>query len=134
MDYRTIFLMGVDHFNSRRFWDAHESWEELWLEAETDVEQFLQGLIQVAAAYHHIQRGTLRGAGRLFDAALRRLDPFPLIYSGIDRASAIEDARADREWVLARLRGEDIARPTESYPRLLVVNEKISPAPPKTPW
>ena len=63
-DFKTFFLEGVHNFNSRKFWEAHESWETLWLAAESDLEQFLQGLIQVAAAYHHVQRGTYRGAPR----------------------------------------------------------------------
>ena len=49
------FLEGVERFNAAEFWNAHESWEILWLVAETDLDQFLQGLIQLAAAYHHLQ-------------------------------------------------------------------------------
>ena len=37
--------------------------------------RFLQGLIQLAAAYHHAGRGTNRGGIRLFDAALEKLAP-----------------------------------------------------------
>jgi uncharacterized protein len=36
-------------FNSRQFWEAHEAWEEAWLEEDGDVRLLLQGLIQVAA-------------------------------------------------------------------------------------
>lgn len=73
--FREKLLEGVDLFNRKEFWHAHESWEELWLEAGTDLHQYLQGLIQLAAAYHHVKRGTTRGAVRLFDAALKRLEP-----------------------------------------------------------
>src|SRR4051812_50031275 len=88
---------GVDLFNRQEFWHAHESWEELWLEAGTDLHQYLQGLIQLAAAYHHVKRGTTRGAVRLFDAALKRLEAFPGIHCGIDRGSAVAAAQRDRE-------------------------------------
>src|SRR2546422_7625749 len=98
-DYKTHFLQGVHHFNAHEFWDAHESWETIWLVAESDVEQFLQGMIQLAAAYHHVKRGTFRGAVRLFDAALRRLAPFPLDWSGIDRRAAEESARRHQEMI-----------------------------------
>lgn len=90
-------LEGIEHFNSRRFWEAHESWEEIWLVAEGDERQFLQGLIQLAAAYHHVQRGTLRGAVRLFDSALRRLNSLPPSYGGVDRCGAVASAARDRE-------------------------------------
>src|SRR6185369_8517912 len=95
--FKEKLLEGVHHFNSRDFWEAHESWEELWLEAQTDLHQYLQGLIQLAAAYHHVKRGTTRGAVRLFDAALAKLEVFPLTHCGIDRALAIAAAQRDRE-------------------------------------
>src|SRR5258707_11942703 len=100
-DYASHFLEGLDRFNARRFWDAHEAWETIWLVAESDVEQFLQGMIQLAAAYHHVKRGTYRGAVRLFDAALRRLAPYPRRWSGIDRTAAEEAALRHRERVTA---------------------------------
>ena len=131
-DYAALFLQGVTHFNNREFWHAHESWEELWLAAETDVEQFLQGMIQLAAAYHHVQRGTHRGAVRLFDAALRRLAPFPSDFSGIDRAPLEEAARRHR----AQFEGADAdERLHESqYPRLTLSGAEKSAMPPLDPW
>src|SRR5437588_11561444 len=100
-DYRKYFLEGVAHFNAHEFWEAHESWETIWLVAESDIEQFLQGMIQLAAAYHHVKRGTHRGAVRLFEAALRRLEPFPRRFSGIDRSAAEETARRHRQRIVS---------------------------------
>src|SRR5207237_1886042 len=116
-DYRTHFLEGVQHFNNHEFWNAHESWETIWLVAETDVEQFLQGLIQLAAAYHHVKRGTHRGAVRLFDASLRRLAAFPVRWSGIDRGAAEEAARRHREKVA--LSSEIV--PAAEFPELILL-------------
>ena len=70
-----------------------------WLAAESDLEQFLQGLIQVAAAYHHVQRGTYRGAPRLFAAGLKRLEAFPLIHCGLDRTDVDAAARRHQAWL-----------------------------------
>jgi uncharacterized protein len=95
--HRSALVAGVEQFNAHRFWHAHESWEVPWLKAEGDPRTFLQGLIQLAAAYHHVQRGTFSGGVRLFDAALRRLGSFPEGYGGIDRAEAVEAAAGHRE-------------------------------------
>jgi predicted metal-dependent hydrolase len=127
--YRPGFLAGVEHFNSREFWEAHESWEELWLEAESDLHRFLQGLIQLAAAYHHIKRGTYRGAARLIDAALTKLEIFPLRFCGIDRAEAESFARRDRE----RAVREEVLAESE-YPQLRLIDENESPIPPRDDW
>ena len=65
-----LFAEGVAHWNAERFWDAHESWERLWLTLEGDTKRWLQGLIQYAAAFHHFQRGHVAGAfSRLLVAA-----------------------------------------------------------------
>ena len=128
-DFAHYFKEGIDHFNAREFWHAHESWETLWLEAESDLVEFLQGLIQLAAAYHHVQRGTYRGAVRLFDAALRRMEPFPNPLCGIDRGPAEAAARRDREALKAGGIPEEW-----KYPSLVLLSSEISPMPPRDDW
>jgi uncharacterized protein len=104
---------GVELFNDRQFWHAHEAWEELWLAETGDGKLFLQGLIQLAAAYHHVQRGTFSGGIRLFDAALEKLSRFPEGTRGIDRGEAVAAAIEHRKKIA---RGEHIA--AEEYPKL----------------
>jgi predicted metal-dependent hydrolase len=108
------FEDGVRLFNEREFWHAHEAWEELWLEADDDdLVLFYQGLIQLAAAYHHMKRGTFSGAVRLFDAATQKLEPFPPDFLGLDRSDAVKSAQAHREFAL---RGEFLDQ--SDYPKL----------------
>ena len=125
-DFTAHFVDGVDRFNARKFWDAHEAWETIWLEAESEVVQFLQGLIQIAAAYHHVQRGTLRGAIRLFDAGLQKLAPFPSGYCDLDRG-AVERAAAVHREMLLRDEASAIEFPT------LTLRTR-TPAPPFVQW
>jgi predicted metal-dependent hydrolase len=129
-DFVTYARAGIDHFNRREFWEAHEAWETIWLVAESDVEQFLQGLIQIAAAYHHVQRGTYRGAARLFDAGLKRLEPYPAVFCGIDRDAAEKAARRHREWLSAAGGSPSAPLSADEYPTLLA--SEI--APPSLQW
>ncbi len=129
-EFAAAFRRGVEHFNALEFWEAHEAWEELWLAAESDLEQFLQGLIQVAAAYHHVKRGTFRGGVRLFDAGLSRLAGFPDPYCGVDRSAVENAAREHRSWAAARLESPERLAAI-AYPKLTVVG-KI--APPVAKW
>jgi predicted metal-dependent hydrolase len=126
-DFRLRFLEGIRHFNAAEFWDAHESWEALWLVAGSDLEQFLQGLIQIAAAYHHVKRGTLRGGVRLFDAGLRRLAAFPAGCCGVDRGAVERAALADREWAARVVAGEVGLARERAFPKLIVVDETQMP-------
>jgi predicted metal-dependent hydrolase len=137
-DFKVRFLEGIGHFNAREFWEAHESWEELWLASRSDAEQFLQGMIQLAAAYHHVQRGTLRGAVRLFDAALGRLGSFPLDYCGIERELLEAAARRHREWAAAAVSeatesgAPAVAFDSGGYPEIAVLNP--AGIPPRLDW
>jgi predicted metal-dependent hydrolase len=126
-EFKTYFLEGIHDFNARKFWEAHEAWETLWLSAESDLEQFLQGLIQVAAAYHHVQRGTYRGAPRLFAAGLKRLEAFPLMHCGLDRTEMEAAARRHQRWLET---APDQPLNEGEYPKLRVSDEaQIAPTP-----
>ncbi len=64
---------GLRSFHSGAFFEAHEHWETVWLAAQEPEKTFLQGLIQVAAGFHHFQRGNCAGTISLLRSALRRL-------------------------------------------------------------
>ena len=134
-DFAPSFLRGVAHFNAGEFWHAHEAWEELWLESESRLVDFLQGLIQLTAAYHHAKRGTLRGAARLFDAALQKLEAFDSDYCGLDRSQAIAAAARHRGWAQRRIAaGEMVPLSPEEFPSLHLLTTPESFAPPETGW
>jgi len=115
---------GIALFNAHDFWHAHESWEELWLASSGPEKLFLQGLIQLAAAYHHVKRGTLRGAGRLFEAALAKLAPFPDGYLGVDRSAVVTASIVHRD----RVRHGDAIGACD-YPKL-----RYNPSTSSTKW
>ncbi len=74
---------GLCCFHSGAFFEAHEHWESVWLAAQEPEKTFLQGLIQVAAAFHHFQRGNHAGTISLLRSALRRLDAYPEAFTGV---------------------------------------------------
>src|ERR1700723_4115537 len=89
---------GLNHYHAGEFFAAHESWESLWLVAEEPEKTFLQGLIQVTAAFHHFQRNNPLGTTRLLQAALRRLEPYPASFGGISVILLCIDIR---QWLQA---------------------------------
>lgn len=81
------FRRGILLFNSGDFFKAHEVWEEIWLQAGNPEKSFLQGLIQLAAAFHHYSRGNRTGAQTLVASALEKLEKFPGDYFAINLAA-----------------------------------------------
>jgi uncharacterized protein len=68
-------------FNRGEFWESHEVLEGPWRESRSD---FLQGLILVASAWVHVQRGNPRGIAAQLRKAERRLAPYRPAYLGVD--------------------------------------------------
>ena len=95
------FERGLAHFNAREFFEAHEVWEEVWLVEGEPEKTFLQGIIQIAAAFHHYRRGNTDGAETLLAAGIVKITRFPAEHRGL----AILDLREQTKW-WARALGE----------------------------
>jgi hypothetical protein len=74
---------GLQCYRREEFFEAHEHWEAVWLKSQEPEKTLLQALIQVTAAFHHLQSDNVKGAMSLLKAALRRLQPYPSSFGGI---------------------------------------------------
>ena len=74
---------GLRLYEAAEFFAAHEVWEEVWLAAPEPEKTFLQGLIQVTAAFYHMQRNNSLGTELLLQAALGRLQRYPESFGGL---------------------------------------------------
>lgn len=75
---------GIALFNRGEFFDAHEVWEELWMECLASERRFVQALIQASVALHHFERDNHTGAARLFRSGRAYMEPFRPIHRGLD--------------------------------------------------
>jgi predicted metal-dependent hydrolase len=89
---------GLRLYQAGEFFAAHEAWESIWLGAQEPEKMFLQGLIQVTAAFHHLQRKNPQGTARLLLAALGRLERYPSNFGSISVPLLCSDIR---EWLQA---------------------------------
>lgn len=82
--YDSRYLAGIDCFNRGDYFDAHEVWEDLWMECQTAERRFVQSLIQAAVALYHWGRGNQAGADRLFHSGRRYMEPYRPRFLGLD--------------------------------------------------
>jgi predicted metal-dependent hydrolase len=114
MEHHEQFRRGVEQFNARLFFEAHETWEEIWLASPEPDKTFLQGIIQISAAFHHYSRGNMRGTRSLLEAGLRRLERFPDVHYQLE----LEELRtAARIWAQGLSSDEDLG--FESLPKIV---------------
>ena len=71
-------------WDEERYFEAHECLEHVWHHAPPDDRSFWKGVIQVAVACVHHQRGNARGVAATCRKALRNLDGHPSVHHGID--------------------------------------------------
>jgi len=108
---------GIRLFNEEYFFEAHEVLEDLWKREHGKPKLFLQGLIQICAAYHHFQNGNLIGAETLLERGAQKMRSYPADYLGIDTAKLLAHVDRDRERIGRMQRGEENDKGLE-FPRI----------------
>jgi predicted metal-dependent hydrolase len=78
------FNRGIDLFNRAHFFDAHEALEDVWRSLPRDgprdphsrrpLRLHMQGLVQLAVAFHHQSTGNHVGASSVLERAMRNLN------------------------------------------------------------
>jgi predicted metal-dependent hydrolase len=81
---------GIELFNSRHFWEAHEAWEQEWMpDRKGPNAGFYKGLIQVAAGCLHYQRHNRRGAVNKWASGAGYLRPYLPVHRGVRLAELV---------------------------------------------
>jgi len=70
------FKKGLGLFNRAHFFDAHEVLEDVWnsVPRHVPLRRHLQGMVQLAVAFHHESTGNHVGARSVLERALRNLN------------------------------------------------------------
>lgn len=96
--FPAAFLEFVARFDRGEFWESHEVLEVPW---RVNRSPFYKGLILLASAWVHVQRGNARGIVAQLDKAVRHLAPYRPAYLGLDVDSILAHAVRCRARVAA---------------------------------
>ena len=105
-------------FNSGDWYACHDGFEALWHETAGPMRPVLQGILQIAVAELHLERGNCRGATILMGEGLGRLKACPSNALGIDLVALINSSM-QRLLALQQQRsieGLELPRLVESHP------------------
>ena len=113
-------LIGVVLFNTGRFFDAHEVLEDVWRGAPQDgpLRRHLQGLVQLAVAFHHQLTGNLVGARSVLERALGNLNNAEESFPELDLEGLRASLSLWRGYLAEDRRTADESRP--ALPKLLL--------------
>ena len=90
---------GIELFNRGEFFEAHEVLEDVWRAAPVPQKKFLQGLVQLAVAFHHYSTGNLVGMRSVMQRGMNNLSGQEEGFCGIDLAPLMKSLLAWREAV-----------------------------------
>ena len=108
------YLQGIEHFNAGHYFDAHEVWEEIWLQSSGDTKLFYQMLIQAAVGLYHYERGNARGARGMHANVVDKLDRLPSFLMSLD---LVDFSQQFRGFFTELIEHDDEAAPPTDRPR-----------------
>jgi predicted metal-dependent hydrolase len=99
LDPREAWLYGIDLFNTRYFWEAHEAWEKVWQAAPDGSRgrEVVKGLIQIAAGLLKLHLGNEAAARRLAARGAKRIEAAAVhhgVFRGLSLGAVVHAARA----------------------------------------
>ena len=97
-NYNAHYLGFFECFNRQLFFEAHEVLEVLWLKKRSDPQElFYKGLIQLAGAFVHVQKGRRGPAIALLKLAQANLSRYPGTHEGLKVSGAM---RLIEDWLV----------------------------------
>ena len=90
-EFEPQYFAFFECFNQGLYFEAHDVLEELWLPRRAEQNGlFYKGLIQLAGAFVHLQKGRLHPAGALFNLARANLERYSPLHDRLDVKSVLE--------------------------------------------
>ena len=106
---------GIRLFNDRQFFASHEVLEHFYQDTEAENKPFLEGLIQLAAAFRmYSDFGEVKGSVRMIYQALIRFEIFLAAFLQVRFAELCQSAEA---WAKAAEAANAVAS-TETLPKI----------------
>jgi len=105
---------GVTEFNAGKFFECHDTLEEIWQGTRGPARDFFQGLIQISVGFYHLRNGNLRGGQSQLEKGLKALQRYGDRYAGME----LENLRSEVGVWLERVRaGESLRAQVADLPK-----------------
>jgi len=106
---------GVQEFNSGKFFECHDTLEEIWRGIRGPARDFFRGLIQVSVGFYHLRNANLLGAPSQLEKALKNLAPYGDRYAGVELANLHSEVQS---WLERIQKGGDLRGTLADLPKL----------------
>ena len=108
-----LFYVGLEEFNQGKYFEQHETLEEIWQLDPRPIRRLYQGILKVGVAFLKLRIGNYRGTINHINGGVAYLRRFEDGCLGVEIARLIEEAEAVRDRVIElgpeRLGGYDLS-------------------------
>jgi predicted metal-dependent hydrolase len=112
------FYRGVNEFNAGRYFECHDTLEEIWMVTSGDERLFLQGLIQVSVGFYHFGNGNPSGALSQWGKGTAKLSGLGNDFGGVQLGLLLHDVREWSKIAIGQLSGARVKNITLKPPKL----------------
>jgi len=112
---RTALGKAAEEFNAGRFFECHDTLEEVWQGTRGPARDFLQGWIQISVGFYHLSNGNLGGGASQLEKGLAKLQAYGNRYAGMDLVTLCAEVAA---WLSRIRRGEEIRGTLADLPKV----------------
>lgn len=79
-----LFQKGIEYFNTGYYFEAHDIFEEVWMDERGEGVQFFQGLVQLATGFYHLRMNNLKGAASQLNKGVAKLERYKPEYRNLE--------------------------------------------------
>ncbi len=105
---------GVAEFNCGKFFECHDTLEEIWRGTRGPARDFLQGLIQISVGFYHLRNGNNAGGESQLSKGLKNIECYGNAYAGIELARLRQEVET---WLGKVRRGEKLEAALDDLPK-----------------
>lgn len=109
---------GVKLFNDWRFFEAHDYFEDIWIDYRGEARMFFQGLIQISVGCFHLINNNFRGSYNQFSKGRTKLQNYSPVYFQVDVEQLIKEIEPFIEKLEKKISGMAVDINTDTIPRL----------------
>lgn len=114
-----LYQKAIDYFNNGYFFEAHDTFEELWMDDRDKAKRFYQGLVQLSTGFYHLVMSNLKGAESQLTKGLEKLSDYPSVYKNIRVSEIIREVKSCVELIqLAKSDSSKVKEIIEAIPKL----------------
>jgi predicted metal-dependent hydrolase len=88
-----MVALGIERFNQREYFEAHEALESAWRNAFDPNRSIYQGILQIGVGFYHLLRGNKTGAVQVLQRGLETLQDAPDRFYDYDLARLIRETQ-----------------------------------------